>query len=870
MSRPFVPPGTETHYTPDRPVAVTHVRLEVTLDMEARSVRGRSELTLSARREQVTAVELHAVDMQIEEADVTVDGAPAAASSYDGQRLRVELGRACARGESVVVGVGYRATPRRGLYFIGPDAYHPDRPAECWTQGQDEDSRHWWPCIDAPIEKATSEIVCTAPRGLFVLSNGDLRERKDLDDQHTRWHYALDLPHAPYLVTLVCGRFTEIKERAPETGVDVYYFVAPGREDDARRSFSRTPQMIDFFSRRIGIPYPQKRYSQIVVSEFIFGGMENTTATTLTDQSLLDARAALDHDVEALVSHELAHQWWGDLLTCREWPEAWLNEGFATYFEYVWREHAKGRDEADVEVLADADSYLAESGTYQRAIVCRQYEEPIDLFDSHLYEKGGRVLHMLRHEIGDEAFWRALALYAERHLHRSVETRDLARAVEEASGRNLDRFFDQWVASPGHPELEGDWRWDPEAGMGTLRLEQKQAGDKVFAFTAPIRFEVGGEEREQRVTVRERSHAFEFRLPVAPTQVVFDPGDVVLKTIKLDKPRPLWVRQLKAARFAVDRVLAARALGERPEPAAVVALREALESDPLWAVRTAAATALGRTRRADALDALENARGQEHPRVRRAVAAALGEYRGDARAGALLARWVEEGDPSYFVEANAALALGRTRSPAAVEVLSRALDRPAFQDVIRARALDGLGATGDEAALPVARAQYRPAASFQVRRAAIAAVARLAEGTLEARRARELLETALDDRDFRVRIEAASSLAMLGDPRAVAALERAAAAELDGRARRRLKEAIAELRDRGRPPERMRKLEEEIERLRGEGIKTKERLEKLEARTAGSGEGGGSRGPRDREGSARRPRPRVRRPPKPPRPPRRR
>src|SRR5882757_6413144 len=166
MSRPFVPPGTETHYTPDRPVAVTHVRLEVTLDMEARTVRGRSELTLSARREQVTAVELHAVDMQIEE--VTVDGAPAAGISYDGQRLRVELGRSCARGERVVVGVGYRAAPRRGLYFIGPDAYHPDRPLECWTQGQDEDSRHWWPCIDAPIEKATSEILCTAPRGLFV------------------------------------------------------------------------------------------------------------------------------------------------------------------------------------------------------------------------------------------------------------------------------------------------------------------------------------------------------------------------------------------------------------------------------------------------------------------------------------------------------------------------------------------------------------------------------------------------------------------------------------------------------------------------------------------------------------------------------
>jgi aminopeptidase N len=868
MPRPFVPPGTETHYSPDRPVAVSHVRLELTLDLEAQAVRGRSELTLTARRDRVTAVELNAVDMLIEA--VTVEGSPAAGTSYDGQRLRIELGHSFERGESLTLSVRYRASPRRGLYFIGPDAQHPDRPAQCWTQGQDEDSRHWWPGIDAPIEKATSEIICTAPRGLFVLSNGDLRERRDVGDDETRWHYALDLPHSPYLVTLVCGRFAEVKERAAETGVDVFYYVPPGREEDARRTFGRTPQMIDFFSRRIGLRYPQRRYSQIVVSDFIFGGMENTTATTITDQALLDARAALDHDVDALVSHELAHQWWGDLLTCREWPEAWLNEGFATYFEYVWREHHKGRDEADVELLVDTDSYLAESGSYQRPIVCRQYEEPIDLFDSHLYEKGGRVLHMLRHEVGEDAFWRGLALYAERHVHRSVETRDLARALEEASGRNLDRFFDQWVTSPGHPELEGEWQWDADSGVGSLRLEQKQAPEKVYAFSVAVLFEVGAEEREQRITVRERSQLFEFRLPSAPTQVIFDPGDVVLKTIKLDKPRPLWVRQLKGGRMGVDRVLAARALGDRPEPAAVAALREALESDPLWAVRASAATALGRTRRSDALDALENGRTQEHPRVRRAVAAALGEFRGDARAGALLARWVEEGDASYFAEANAALALGRTRAPGAVEVLSHALERPSFQDVIRARALEGLGATGEEAALPVVRAHYRPQASFQVRRAAIAAVARLAEGTLEARRARELLETALDDRDFRVRIEAAGALVLLGDPRAAAALDRAAAAELDGRARRRLRDAATELRDRGKPPERVRKLEEEIERLRGETNKLKERLEKVEARSAGTGESRGTRAARATLDPPRRPRPKVRRPPKPPRPPRRR
>jgi aminopeptidase N len=311
------------------------VRLEVAVDLAGKRLEGRSQLTMTARRDRLAAVTLHAVDMKIDA--VTVDGRPVAGTDYDGEQLRIELGRTIGRGEQFTLSVSYSCSPRRGLYFVEPDEEHPDRPLECWTQGQDEDSRHWWPCVDHPIEKATTELLCTAPRGLFVLSNGDLRERKDLDSDRTRWHYALEVPHSPYLVTLVCGRFVEVKEKAPETGVDVYYYVAPGHEEDARRSFGRTPQMIDFFSRRIGIPYPHRRYSQIVVSDFIFGGMENTTATTLTDQSVMDARAFIDHDMDALVSHELAHQWWGDLLTCREWSEGWLNEGFATYFEYIWR-----------------------------------------------------------------------------------------------------------------------------------------------------------------------------------------------------------------------------------------------------------------------------------------------------------------------------------------------------------------------------------------------------------------------------------------------------------------------------------------------------------------------------------------------------
>jgi aminopeptidase N len=832
MPRPFAAPGTRTNYVGDRPARLEHVRLEWELDLEGKRLSGTATLTLIARRDRLTALTFDAVELDIE--SVTVDGS-AAAFDNDGEKLRVVCPEPPPEGAKLEVAIRYACQPRRGLYFVGPNADHPERAMQCWTQGQDDDSRHYWPCIDHPIEKFTTEVICTAPAGNFVLSNGVLRERTELQGGLVRWHYALEFPQPAYLVTLVAGSFVEIADRAPRTGVDVFYFVPPGREDDARRSFRRTPEMIDFFSERIGVPYAYPRYSQITVTEFIFGGMENTTATTLTDLVLLDERAAIDHDVEGLVSHELAHQWWGDLLTCREWSEAWLNEGFATYFEYVWREHAKGRDEADLELLVDADGYLNEAGRYQRPVVCRQYDEPIHLFDAHLYEKGGRVVHMLRHELGDAAFWRAIAHYAGKHAHGSVETRDLARAIEEATGRNVDELLDRWIARAGHPELEGRWDWDDDRKVGTLRIAQKQPISPEappFKFSAPVRFEVDGHEQDERVSVAEATHAFEFRLPARPTQVIFDPGDVVLKSIRLEKNAGLWRRQLGAARLAIDRVAAARALSQLPDPAGIAALAAALRGDDFWGVRGAAARALGQTRRDDAREALVAAIDDKHPRVRRAVAAALGDFVGDETAARALAGRIRRGDASYFVEAEAAAALGRTRTPEAMALLPSLLDRSSYQDVIRSRALEGLGRSGDERAFPIIRDAWRASVPWVSRRAIVAAIAELARGTGIARPAREFIESRLADRDFRVRGEAAAALARLGSADAIAALRSARAAELDGRARRRMEGAIHDLEAGTRPSEEIRQLHDEVERLRGETAKLRERLDRLQQPTA--------------------------------------
>jgi aminopeptidase N len=839
MPKPFSPPGTPLRYAGDRPFRTARVRLELDLDLAQRRLSGAATLHMEARRDGLTTLTLDAAELTID--SVAVDGKETESFRYDGQALVIKLGRAAKRGRTVAVTVRYHAQPRRGLYFVGPDAAHPDRAPQCWTQGQDDDSKYYWPCVDAPIEKAPLEVLATAPAGNFLLSNGDLRSRDELPDGRIRWHYALDFPTPPYLVTLVCGPFVEIADHAPGTGVDVFAYAPPGREADARRSFARTAQMIDHFSARIGVPYPHKRYSQIFVPNFIFGGMENTTATTLTDLVLLDERAALDHDVDALVSHELAHQWWGDLVTCREWSDAWLNEGFATYFEYVWREHAKGRDEADVELLSDAEAYLNEADRYQRPIVCRRYDEPIHLFDGHLYDKGGRVLHMVRHALGDEGFWASIREYATRHARQSVDTRDLARAIEDVTGRNLAPFFDRWVERAGHPDLACTWTWDDEDGVGRLRVAQKQPiSDDMpaFQFDTAVRIEGGGTWHDHAVSITEATHVFEFPLAEAPRQVVFDPGDVILKTVKMDKPASLWRRQLEAAVLGVDRVLAARALADTPSPQTVAALAQALVDDPFWAVRGAAARALGRMRRQDALEHLMVARAQSHPRVRRAVAAALGEYRGDPRAGETLATWLRAGDPSVFVEAEAAASLGKTRAPAALDVLPELMLKPSYQDVLRTRALEGLGATGDERAILLLRAEWRPSGPFPSRRALVLALAEIAQGTLAARGVREFLEDRFADDDFRVRFAVAEALSRLGDRAAVPAIERALAAELDGRARRRMRDAISELREGSRPHERMVRLQEELERLRVETARLRERLDVIDARRGGPGASG--------------------------------
>lgn len=827
MRGEFSPAGTQRKYERSRPFVVTHLALDLDVDFERRGIAGIATLDFSRRAASGTSLDLDAVALRI--AGVLLDDGSARALeliegtdySYDGSTLSIAIPSSSNSGRVVVK---YTATPRAGLYFLSPDKENPDRPRQVWSQCQDEDGRYWFPCQDKPHVKMTTEMRVTVPAGMQVLSGGRLVGRETAEDAPSwTYHYALDVPTPAYLLTLVVGQFDEWREEVElDSGrvIPLRYLVPAGKIADGKRAFSETARMLRLFSRVTGVEYPWDRYSQVVVDEFIFGGMENTTATTMYEHILLDERAALDIESHDLVAHELAHQWFGDLVTCRDWSHAWLNEGFATYFELVEREDRLGPDEYDEALTADLSAYLGEAGgSYQRPIVCRDYVEPIDLFDRHLYQKGGCVLHMLRRRIGDEAFYSGIKSYLEEHRGTIVETTDLVRALEEASGESLEKFFDQWVYRAGHPEL--DVKISYEAGLTIVDVEQTQKGDGAAVFELPIEIEleVNGQTTRHQRTLDARKGTLVVRTEARPNLVVFDPDYQVVAPVKLTLPRDLTVTQLERGPSARARKVAAELLGKKHDPEAVAALVRCLEAEGSWIVRAAAAKSLGRLLGDESLEALLTARSTAHPKVRRAVATALGRFRKKSAYKSLV-KLLD--DDSYLVAAAAARALGESSHPDARKLLAKQLDRSSWAEVIRAGALDGLARAGDEDATPSLIEWTRYGKPLRARRAAIAALPKLATGKKVERCLTELLE----DHDVHTRVAALGALEALGSPTTRSAIGELLERELDGRVLRRARATLAGLGDDGKLG--LKKAREETQRLERELTELKLRLAKLE------------------------------------------
>ena len=819
--RAFALPGSTLHYGPDKTVDVEHIDLHLVPDLERRRLEGVCTTTVRALDEPVAMLTLDAVDLNV--LSVRSDDRDLQFTPR-GDRLDVHFDPPLAPESAATFAIAYTVEdPRHGLFFVAPSAEYPKKIRHAWTQCQDENARYWFPCLDYPHEKQSTSATIVVPKGQFALGNGELVERRD-EGEKTVFRYRQEIPHSTYLVTMVAGPFVEVAQSGAT--VPISYCVLPGREADGERAFGKTPAMMAVFEQRLDFPYPYARYSQIAVSDFIFGGMENTTATTQTDRTLHDARAHLDFSSDPLVAHELAHQWFGDLLTCRDWSQAWLNESFATFFEGVFREADLGYDEYIYDVFEWVKRYLDEDRRrYRRAIVCNDYRDPIELFDRHLYEKGGAVLHMLRGELGEGRFWRAMQRYVRDNAQRSVETIDLIRAIEQATGRNMRGFFDRWIFGGGHPQLRVGAAYDAQRRALALTIDQTQpvdAQNPAFAFDVDI--EVEG--RRMRVRVEREHETVTIPLDAEPALVRFDPGAFILADVTYAFGVRFASAALAGDPSVVARIRAGRELVKEGSAQARAAVAQAFKADEFWGVPAEIANALGKSRAAWARDLLLESLGHPHPKVRRAVAEALGEFREAAVAEALIAPATR--DESYFVQRSALHALGKTRSEKAFKVLRDAARTTSWNGVIESGAALGLGELADPRATPLLLELTKPGGDVAARGAALMGLARQAE-LLESERAAavDAIASAIGDADFFMARAGVLAAERLGDKHFIEPLDRLAETGFDGRLRRDGAETAARIREAQKTPAAVTGLRTDLDALREENRKIQAKLDAL-------------------------------------------
>ena len=820
--RNFTLPEDKPHYLRDRSTNLTHIKVACRFDVERKQVIGRSALTVTAIVNDVCRISFDCADTQV--SSVKHKDAEVYFEHVD-DTLDVVLPEALAANESATIEVDYVSTPQKGIYFTGPDKDYPDKPTQIWTQGQDTDNHHWFPCIDEPKGRLTSEIICTVPKDWQVVSNGRLDSERAEGETKT-FHWIQDKPHAVYLITLVAGGFSRVVIQ--DTNPIIDFYCEPGREEDAGRAFENTPAMIRLFEEITGEPYPWDKYSQVAVQDFIFGGMENTSATTQTDLTLHDEKSHKDFSSDFLVAHEAAHQWFGDLLTCNEWPHGWLNEGFATFCEALWQERHRGIDEYLMELLGMQSGYLAEA--YRRPIVHRSYNQHTDIFDRHLYEKAGFVLHMLRKELGDDIFFTAVRHYVKTNKGRNVVSEDFQRAVEDATGRSMTWFFDQWLHRAGNPDFKVSYSWeagkdDSTEGWANFSIEQSQ--EKFFRCSTNMWLHDGDKEYLHPVQITQKIQTVSVHLPTKPKAVMFDPGLSVIKTCEFKRPSAMLIHQLEHGSNSAIRIDAAKNLASKATPAIAEALGNAMRNDTFWGVQSTAADALGDVRTSVAKNILMSAKKLPNLKARRAVASALGKFRYDDEAANVLTEMLADGD-SYYVSAAAAAALGNTRTERAFGILSEALaNMDSHIDVVRCAALAGLGHLRTDTARELVTEWTRRGKPQRTRVSATAALGKLGEGHVPTI---EHLVSLLDDDWFQLKTAAARSLLSLRADEAIPDLNRLARRDGDGRVVRTARKAVLEIQKGETPLEDVRKLREQVEKLQSENTTLKERLSKLEER----------------------------------------
>ncbi len=780
------------HHAPDRDFHVIHYTLSLSFDAPQKTLFGKEKITLTPFHSGVDSIVLDAAKMDIHSIRLLPD--KNLNFKKEPQKLIIRLNKPYSSKDTLTLAIDYTVKdPKKGLFFVLPQKGARKQHFEIYSQGEMEDNHYWFPCWDFPNDRATSEVFLTTKIPNIAISNGKLvgvtANRKD----STRtFHWKIDVPHVSYLTSIIVGNYKKVEDRYKK--ILVQYYVHPDQLPYARATFSKTPDIIAFFSKKIGVEYPYSKYAQTVVDNFMYGGMENISATTLTSATIRDQKSTIDGTSEGLIAHELAHQWWGDWLTCRDWTNAWLNEGFATYFASLWKEHSQGEDAFDFDMNGAARAYMIEDSTsYRRPLSWYHYQYPVNMFDRTAYQKGAWVLHMLRYVVGDELFWKGLHFYAATNAKKLVEAFDLKKAFEDGTGKNLYWFFKEWVYSAGYPKLDLTKSWIDSLHALALHVKQTQVGDTLTTvFRMPVRVELiaGNHHRTAQVTLASADTTFYLKCVRNPDLVIFDPGNHILKEMHFEKSEQEWLFQLAQAEHAIDRLHALNALKKSFKGDSVVqrAIAKQSRTDSYWGMRREAIRFLGTVHPEWAKSTLLAAAHDPKSLVRAEAVSALGAYKDSTLVPAV--QNVFHTDSSYAVLSACIQTIAKLDSAHALPFLKTALTISSYNEQIRKAAVRALANLKTPEAvdilLPYGSLQY-PAT---LRRSVIRAVSRVGKKNPKVV---PFLIAHLSDPSNWARRQAAFSLSRMDDERAVEPLKKAIQREIDPRVKKSMEISLKHL-----------------------------------------------------------------------------
>ncbi|MFY7899181.1 MAG: M1 family aminopeptidase [Chitinophagaceae bacterium] len=612
---------------------LVHTKLEVKFDYNKSYLYGKVWLTLMPHFYATDSVYLDAKGMTINSVEIVeATSKKPLKFKYDGMVLAIQLNKLYKGKEKYTLYIDYVAKPdefkaegsaaitdAKGLYFINPKGEDKNKPTQIWTQGETEATSVWVPTIDKPNQKTTSDFYLTVPAKYVTLSNGKLVSQLKKSDGTRVDNWKMEQPHAPYLFFIGVGDFAVVKDSYK--GKEVSYYVEKEYEKVARKIFGNTPEMMKFFSEKVtGVDYPWAKYAQIVGRDYVSGAMENTTATLHQESAQQNARELVDgNGWESTIAHELFHHWFGDYVTAESWSNLTVNESFANYSETLWDEYKKGADAAADQNYTDMVGYL-NSRSEGKDLVRFHYADKEDMFDAVSYNKGGRILHMLRHYVGDDAFFKSLNVYLTNNKFGTGSAHKLRLAFEEVTGKDLNWYFNQWYFGSGHPKVEINYAYDTEKKLASVFIKQTQAGEKVFKLPIDIDIYHGFEKKRVTVWMENKADTFSFEVKSKPDLINVDGDKIMLWEKKDNKTTAEYIHQYKyAANFLDRREAIDHCSRNKKEAAALDLLKQALK-DPYFKLRNRAMLQLTDATDTETMKTIEKMATTDVNRLSRSVA----------------------------------------------------------------------------------------------------------------------------------------------------------------------------------------------------------------------------------------------------------